>query len=115
LIEIYGLRNCDTCRRARSWLEAQGIVHRFNDIRQAGLSREEIAKWAAEAGWERLLNRRGMTWRALPEDQKNDLDRDRAVDLMAGNPALVKRPVWLVGDTVLVGFNEDVRTFLAGS
>ena len=112
IMDVYGLKNCDTCRKAMKWLDANGIAYSFHDIRQAGLSEEDIAGWAAKAGWETLLNRRGTTWRGLPEAAREGVDEARALGLMAAHPALMKRPVFVTGGDVLVGFDADVQARL---
>ncbi len=113
MIEVYGLNNCDTCRKARKWLAAEAIEHEFRDIRKAGLDESFIAGWAGKVGWETLLNRRGTTWRGLPGADKENIDEASAVRLMTGHPALIKRPVFVMGSEVLVGFTTDVQTALA--
>ncbi len=113
MLTVYGLKNCDTCRKARRWLDDNGIEHRFLDVRADGLSAEEIATWADAAGWETLLNRRGTTWRGLDEAEKAVADSNGAVALMAQHPALIKRPVFVTGSSVLVGFDDRVREQLA--
>ncbi len=113
MIEVYGLNNCDTCRKARKWLDEQGIEHRFHDIRKANLDDEAIAGWAVKAGWETLLNRRGTTWRGLPAPDREDVDEGSAIRLMTSHPALIKRPVFVTGSDVLVGFTTDVQKALA--
>ncbi|WP_108880361.1 Spx/MgsR family RNA polymerase-binding regulatory protein [Anderseniella sp. Alg231-50] len=113
MIDVYGLNNCDTCRKARKWLAAEAIEHEFHDIRKADLDEKVIAGWAGKAGWETLLNRRGTTWRGLPEADKESVDETSAVRLMTAHPALIKRPVFVVGSDVLVGFTADVQTALA--
>jgi len=104
MIDMYGLKNCDTCRKARKWLEAQGIGHRFHDVRADGLDAATLRSWIAAIGWETLLNRRGTTWRQLPDDRKAGVDEASAAALMLEFPALIKRPVFQFSDTVLVGF-----------
>ncbi len=113
MIEVYGLANCDTCRKARKWMAAEGIAHEFHDIRKADLEDKVIAGWAGKAGWETLLNRRGTTWRGLPAQDKECVDEAGAVRLMTAHPALIKRPVFVVDNDVLVGFTADVQTALA--
>ena len=106
MIEIYGLKNCDTCRKALKWLEAEGIEHAFKDIRADGFSEAQLQSWVDAVGWETLLNRRGTTWRKLPDDQKDGVDEARAKALMQDQPALIKRPVFETGSGVVVGFKE---------
>lgn len=103
MIVIYGLRNCDSCRKARALVEAAGVAHRFHDLRADGLPPGGLGRWLAAAGWEVLLNRRGTTWRALPEAEQAALDAAAAAALMARHPALIKRPVIEAGDTLIVG------------
>ncbi|MEM7635379.1 MAG: arsenate reductase [Pseudomonadota bacterium] len=113
MIEVYGLNNCDTCRKARKWLSAEGVEHEFHDIRKANLGDKVIAAWAGKAGWETLLNRRGTTWRGLSVQDKESIDEASAVKLMTAHPALIKRPVFVTGSDVLVGFTADVQAALA--
>ncbi len=112
MIDVYGLNNCDTCRKARKWLDAEGVDHRFHDIRKANLDHEVIAGWADTAGWETLLNRRGTTWRGLPESAKENIGESSATKLMTEQPALIKRPVFVLENDVMVGFSEDVQAAL---
>lgn len=112
-MDVYGLKNCDTCRKALKWLDDKAIDYRFHDIRQAGLSATDIAGWAAKAGWETLLNRRSTTWRGLPDAEREGVDEARAVRLMAAHPALMKRPVFVLDGDVLVGFDTAVQARLA--
>lgn len=104
MITVYGIPNCDTVRRARKWLDEAGIEHRFHDFRADGIDAGTLAGWADELGWEILLNSRGRTWRGLPEDIKSSVDAASAPALMATHPALIKRPVFDLGDRRLVGF-----------
>lgn len=112
MITVYGLKSCDTCRKALQWLEQQGIVHRFHDVRSDGLDKATVRRWVRHAGWETLLNRRGATWRKLPESERENIDADRAVTLMHAHPALIKRPVFEMDRALRVGFTEDVRAAL---
>ncbi len=111
-MDVYGLKNCDACRKAVTWLKDAGVPHQFHDIRQAGLGEATIARWVESAGWEKLLNRRGTTWRGLPDEAKDGVDEADAVRLMTLHPALVKRPVFVRGNDVLVGFDDAVRQCL---
>ena len=111
---VYGIKNCDTCRKALKWLEAESIEHEYHDFRAHGLSDRELIRWVDAQGWETVLNRRGTTWRKLPDAEKAAVGRDRAVALMLENPTLVKRPVFDDGERVFVGFDDAVREALAG-
>ena len=103
-VTIHGIRNCDTMRKARAWLEAQGIAHVFHDYRVAGLDRATLEGWAKRVGWEALLNRAGTTFRRLPEAAKRDLTEAKAIGLMLAEPGMIRRPVLVAGERLLVGF-----------
>ena len=103
---LYGIKNCDTVKKARKWLDTAGIDYRFHDFRTDGLQQEQLAAWNKAVGWETLLNRRGTTWRQLPEDVKQGIDESSALDLMMEQPTLIKRPVLEHGGEFLVGFKE---------
>ena len=107
MIDLYGIPNCDTVRKARSWLDQRGVGYVFHDFKKEGADPVRLARWADAAGWEVLLNRRGTTFRALDEADKADLDGAKALRLMAAQPSLIKRPVVEHGDRVLVGFAAD--------
>ncbi len=109
---LYGLKNCDSCRKALKWMTGQGIAHRFHDIRSHGLGADRIKSWTGVLGWEAVLNRRSTTWRQIPESARNDLDESSAVALMAANPTLVKRPVIETANATLVGFTKDTEAAL---
>lgn len=104
-ITIYGIRNCDTMKKARAWLEKHDVEHAFHDYREAGIERAKLEQWCEETGWEKLLNRAGTTFRKLPDAQKTGLDARKAVQLMLAQPAMIKRPVLDLGRRRLVGFN----------
>jgi arsenate reductase len=104
---IYGIPNCDTMKKARTWLTDAGVEHRFHDYRKEGVDPARLAHWVEVAGWEKLLNRAGTTFRALPDSDKADLDMEKAIRLMLANPAMIKRPVLEAGDVLLVGFKPD--------
>ena len=114
MITVYGIKNCDTCKKALKWLTAEGIEHRFHDFRADGLDAADLARWAQAAGWEKLLNRRGTTWRKLAEADKDGVDAAKAETLMAANPTLIKRPVFDAGGQVLVGFSAAEQAALRG-
>jgi len=105
---IHGLKNCDTTRRARRWLTEHDCEHRFVDLREDGVDVNTIRDWIAEAGWERLLNRRGTTWRQLSEEHRSDLTEDKALALLTQYPTLIKRPVLKHCRGLLVGFDAAV-------
>ena len=109
MIDIYGIPNCETVRKARKWLDKNDVEHTFHDFKKAGVDRASLERWADRVGWEILLNRRGTTWRKLPDDEKADIERDKAIDLMQEHPSLIKRPVVekQKGERVLVGFTES--------
>lgn len=112
---IYGIRNCDTMKKARAWLDAHGIVYDFHDYKTAGIDAETLQGWVNQAGWEKLLNRAGTTFRKLPEVERAGLDAARAIALMLAQPAMIKRPVLKRGDQIIVGFKpEFYQPLLAG-
>lgn len=114
-VKLYGIANCDSCRKARRWLDGQGVKYRFHDLRGDGLPEDRLDHWLAAVGWETLLNRRGRSWRELPSGQREALDADRVHALLLTQPLLVKRPVLEAGRTVLVGFDaERYRQLLTG-
>ena len=104
---IYGIRNCDTMKKARAWLDAHGVAAVFHDYRVDGIDRATLAGWVGRVGWETLLNRAGTTFRRLPEEDRRDLDEARAIALMLAEPAMIKRPVLVAGGRLLVGFRPD--------
>jgi arsenate reductase len=111
---LYGIRNCDTVKKARAWLDAHGIVYVFHDYKAAGIDEARLRGWSRELGWERLLNRAGTTFRKLPEPAKQGIDEDKAVALMLGQPSMIRRPVLDLGDRRLVGFAaQDYQTAFA--
>ena len=107
MIDLYGITNCDTVRKARRWLEAHGVEYRFHDFRKEAPTREQIARWLQAVGEAVLVNRRGQTWRRLPESQRNGLTPDQVPDLLLELPTLIKRPVVELPDgRIEVGFSE---------
>lgn len=105
-IEVYGIPNCDTVKKARTWLDAQGLAYTFHDYKKEGASPERLADWIDAAGLDKVLNRAGTTFRKLPEAEKAGLDKDRAIALMVAQPSTIKRPVALHPGGILVGFKE---------
>lgn len=104
---LYGIRNCDTVRKARSWLDAAAIAYDFHDYKLAGIDAPRLSAWAAEMGWEKLLNRAGTTFRKLPEADKADLDEAKVIALMLAQPSMIKRPVLDLGARRLLGFSAE--------
>ena len=104
---LYGIPNCDTVKKARVWLDGQGIGYRFHDYKTAGIDAETLAKWVGEHGWEVVLNRAGTTFRKLDEADKAGLNAERAIALMVAQPSMIKRPVLDLGDRTLVGFKPE--------
>ena len=103
---LYGIPNCDTVKKARTWLDARGIGYSFHDYKKAGADADKIAAWCETAGWEKVLNRAGTTFRKLPDADKADLDQDKAAMLMAANPSCIKRPILEHSGGLLVGFKD---------
>ncbi|MEG3146309.1 ArsC family reductase [Sphingomonas sp. RT2P30] len=104
---MYGIKNCDTIKKARTWLDAHGVSYAFHDYKTAGISPDKLRAWAGLVGWEALLNRAGTTFRALPDAAKADLDEEKAIALMVAQPSMIKRPVLESGGPLLVGFKAD--------
>jgi arsenate reductase len=109
LITIYGIKNCDTMKKARAWLEDHGVDYVFHDYKTAGIAREQLEKWAKKVGWETLLNRAGTTFKKLPDKDKEGLTEKKAIALMLAQPSMIKRPVLDLGrGRLLVGFKPEV-------
>ncbi|MCX7305015.1 MAG: arsenate reductase [Hyphomicrobiales bacterium] len=107
-VTIYGIKTCDTVRKARAWLEGRGVAHRFVDYRAEGLDPKKLAGWEKAVGWERLLNKASSTFKELPEADKAGLDRKSATALMQAHPTLIKRPVLDVDGAITVGFKPEI-------
>jgi arsenate reductase len=107
-ITIYGIKNCDTMKKARAWLDQRGVAYAFHDYKTAGIERDRLEQWCKTLGWEVLLNRNGTTFRKLPDKDKAALDGKKAVALMLAQPSMIKRPVLdLGGGKLLVGFAPE--------
>jgi Spx/MgsR family transcriptional regulator len=104
---IYGIRNCDTMKKARAWLDAHDVAYDFHDYKVSGIDRAKLETWAETVGWEVLLNRAGTTFRKLPDDAKQNIDERKAIKLMLEQPSMIKRPVLERGRTLLVGFTAE--------
>jgi len=104
---LYGIANCDTMKKARRWLDGHGVDYAFHDYRKQGIDEERLRQWSGSVGWETLLNRRGTTWRKLPEAAREGIDEASAIRLMAEQPSLIKRPVLDTGEALYVGFDAE--------
>ena len=107
MLTIYGIRNCDTMKKAFAWLDANGVAYTFVDYKTAGVVSAHLSDWSRRAGWQALLNTRGLTWRRLSEPERADLDEARALALMATHPTLIKRPLVDDGDALHLGFDAE--------
>lgn len=106
-VTMYGIKNCDTIKKARTWLEARGVAYAFHDYKTAGIDEARLRRWVGEAGWEKLLNRAGTTFRKLPDADMAGIDADKAVALMLAQPSMIKRPVLEGAGDLLVGFSPE--------
>jgi arsenate reductase len=106
-IIIYGIKNCDTMKKARAFLDKRGLDYKFHDYKVSGIERAKLEGWAKKAGWETLLNRAGTTFRKLPDNNKIGITEKKAIALMFGQPSMIKRPVLEAGGKLLVGFKPD--------
>ncbi|HEY9212899.1 MAG TPA: ArsC family reductase [Ancylobacter sp.] len=107
-ITIYGIKNCDTMKKARDWLDGHGVAYAFHDYKAAGIDAAHLKAWAGKVGWETLLNRAGTTFRKLPDADKADIDEPKAIALMLAQPSMIKRPVLDTGSKLLVGFKPEL-------
>jgi arsenate reductase len=105
-VRIYGIKNCDTMKKAFAWLAAAGIAYEFHDYKKDGVPPEKLAQWAARAGWQKLANTRGPTWRKIPEARRQDLDEAGALALLAQHTSAIKRPVIEAWPELLIGFDS---------
>ncbi|MFQ5609169.1 MAG: Spx/MgsR family RNA polymerase-binding regulatory protein [Woeseiaceae bacterium] len=106
MLTLYGIKSCDTCRKARKFLSENEIEHVFHDVRDDGLDIQMLERWADRISWERLLNKQSLTWRRIPEVDRSDMTRNRALAAMIDNPTLIKRPVFEDDSYIAVGFSE---------
>lgn len=108
MITVFGIKNCDTIKKARNWLTDQGIEYQFHDFRANGIDRDRIETWIQQAGWETVLNRRGTTWRKLDAAIRDTVNRDNVAALLAEHPAMIKRPVLDIDGDISIGFKPDL-------
>jgi len=106
-VTIYGIKNCDTMKKARGWLDGHGVTYDFHDYKTSGIAKDRLKAWSDKLGWETLLNRAGTTFRKLPDADKEGLNEKKALALMLAQPSMIKRPVLEAGSKLLVGFSPD--------
>jgi len=106
-VTIYGIKNCDTMKKARTWLDDHGVAYAFHDYKAEGIDKASLERWSKEVGWEILLNRAGTTFRKLPDAQRESVTEKKAIALMLEQPSMIKRPVLDIGGKLLVGFKPD--------
>ena len=106
MITLYGIPNCDTMKKARKWLAEHDVDYVFHDYKKLGIEEPLLRDWISRVGWEVLLNRRGMMWRKLTQEQRDNIDEQNAIALMLSTPSIIKRPVLVKDDLILVGFDE---------
>ncbi len=106
MLTVFGIKSCDTCRKARKYLTGKNIAHRFHDLRDDGLDIQMLERWVSRLGWELLLNKKSLTWRKIPEVDRNDISKDKALAIMIESPTLIKRPVLEADNFIAVGFSE---------
>ena len=107
-VTIFGIMNCDTMKKARTWLDDHGIDYTFHDYKASGIDLAHLESWTDKAGWETVLNRAGTTFKKLPDEAKADMSQDKAIGLMQEQPSMIKRPVLEKDGTLLVGFNPEL-------
>jgi len=113
MIEMYGIPNCNSIKKAKDWLESHQVDYTFHNYKKEGVSSDNLTSWCQQVGWETLLNKRGTTWRKLEESDKSDVDESKAIALMLANPSMIKRPVIVSQNEIIVGFDEKVYATLA--
>lgn len=107
-ITLYGIPNCDTVKKARTYLNGRGVDYHFHDFKKAGIEAADLKRWVKEAGWEKLLNKAGTTFKKLPDADKADINEAKAIALMLANPSMIKRPVVEGDDALLIGFKPEI-------
>jgi Spx/MgsR family transcriptional regulator len=114
MIQLYGIPNCDTIKKARAWLEGRGVEYRFHDYKRDGIDESRLRGWVDELGWEALVNRRGTTWRRLPEEVREQMDTEAAIRIMLETPSIIRRPVLDTGQLRHLGFSDTDYERLLG-
>ena len=113
-VTIYGIKNCDTMKKARAWLDEHGLAYAFRDYKAEGVERAKLEFWVKNAGWETVLNRAGTTFRKLPDKDREGLTEKKAIALMLAQPSMIKRPVLEAGGKLIVGFKPEVYAKVLG-
>ena len=114
-VTIYGIKNCDTMKKARAWLDGHGVAYHFHDYKSEGIAKDTLKRWCDDLGWETLLNRAGTTFRKLPDSDKEGLNEKKAIALMLAQPSMIKRPVLDLGGKLLAGFRPEIYAREVGS
>ena len=114
-VTIYGIKACDTMKKAFTWLDGHGVAYDFHDYKKAGVAKAELARWCGAAGWQTVLNRAGTTFRKLPDTDKQELTQDKAIGLMVDQPSMIKRPVLEVDGKLEIGFKTERYAALFGA
>lgn len=104
---LFGIKNCDTMKKAFNWLTSNGVDYEFTDYKKAGVAAAHLADWSQRAGWETLLNKRGLTWKKLTDAERTDVNETKAIELMTQHPSLIKRPVLDTGRQLIIGFTPE--------
>ena len=104
---LFGIKNCDTMKKAFNWLSENGVAYEFTDYKKAGVAAAHLADWSQRAGWETLLNKRGLTWKKLTDAERTDVNETKAIELMTQHPSLIKRPVLDTGRQLIIGFTPE--------
>lgn len=107
MLTIFGIKNCDTMKKAFAWLDEAGLAYTFHDYKKQGIDAKTLQRWEQQVGWEALLNRRGTTWRKLPANEQATICQSTALSLMEAQPSLIKRPVVEYEGGLMIGFNAD--------
>ncbi|MCO6185525.1 ArsC family reductase [Rhizobium sp. L1K21] len=107
-VTIYGIKNCDTMKKAFTWLNDQGVAYDFHDYKKSGIDEQSLKTWCAAIGWEKVLNKAGTTFKKLPDEDKTDLDEAKAIQLMAANPSMIKRPITDKDGALMAGFKPEL-------
>lgn len=115
MITVYGIKNCDTVKKARKWLDARSIDYAFHDVREDGLERQAVAQWIDELGWENVVNKRSTSWKALDQKARENMDADSALDAVMSQPTLIKRPLLDTGKARYTGFSAASYTKIFGA